>query len=213
MYLTKRQHEILKFLLRFIKQNGYSPTLQEICEGTGLSSIATAHKHLKNLEKHGAITRKYNCSRSIELDKNINLSNAVELRVLGEVSRGRPIETKETMKKTFISVPNEFVKSADAYILKVKDDSFREETFLCGDLLIVERRNVVENGEYVVAVITRESAIIRGNPVRDAIVIGRYYRDASSVRIESANPQWTPLVIPESQIQLRGVIVGLIRKY
>lgn len=210
MYLTKRQHEILKFLLRFIKQNGYSPTLQEICDGTGLSSIATAHKHLKNLEKRGAITRKCNCSRSIELDKNINLSNAVELRVLGEVSRGRPIEA---MKKTFVSVPNEFVKSADAYILKVKDDSFREETFLCGDLLIVERRNIAENGEYVVAVITRESAIIRGNPVRDAIVIGRYYRDASSVRIESANPQWTPLVMPECEVQLRGVIVGLMRQY
>ena len=89
MYLTKRQRELLTFLEDFIEQNRYSPSLEEIAKGTGLSSLATVHVHLRNLVAKGVIRRNWNQSRSIELvDQQQNLSNWVSLPLLGRVAAG-----------------------------------------------------------------------------------------------------------------------------
>src|SRR5689334_12436706 len=67
MYLTRRQREMLDAIERFIQRNGYSPTLEEIGRIMGLSSLATVHKHLQNLEAKGLIRRNWNHSRAIEI--------------------------------------------------------------------------------------------------------------------------------------------------
>ena len=214
MSLTKCQNNVYKFIIRFIKQKGYSPTLQEICEGVRYNSVATAHKHLKNLEKRGVITRKKNLSRSIELGKNVNIANTIDLPILGTVSRGCSIQAME--KKTFLSVPIDLLKNSDAFILQVKDDSFRDEAFLPCDFLIVERRINGEMGNYIFGFAARENTIARINIIQSIVVIGKYFRDAqdaASVRIESADPKRAPIVMNERELQIRGVIIGLIRKY
>src|SRR5215469_435849 len=90
--LTKRQREILDYLNEFIQQHGYAPSLEEIGKRFGLSSLATVHKHLTNLQQKGFIKRAWNRSRSVELMPSRLLGRTVELPLLGYVAAGAPIE-------------------------------------------------------------------------------------------------------------------------
>src|SRR4026207_429592 len=89
--LTKRQREILDFLNDFIQQHGYAPSLEEIGRRFSLSSLATVHKHLTNLQDKGFIKRAWNRSRSVEVVSARVGSRAVELPLLGHVAAGSPI--------------------------------------------------------------------------------------------------------------------------
>jgi len=200
MYLTRRQRDVFHYIRQFIRKNGYSPTLEEICKGLGLSSLSSVHKHLKNLEEKGVIARRWNRGRSIEILKDYDSMWEVDLRVLGEISAGRPIGAAE--KGRTLKVPQELLRGQDSFILRVRDDSFRDEMFLAGDCLIVERRNVAENGELVVAILKTGVVLIR-----------RYIKNGEGVRLESTNVNLTPIVLPAGEIQVRGVITGLLRRY
>ena len=200
MYLTRRQRDILHYIRQFIRKNVYSPTLEEICKGVGLSSLSSVHKHLKNLEAKGVIARRCNRARSTEILKDYDFMGEVDLRVLGEISAGRPIAAAE--KGRTLKVPQELLRGQDSFILRVRDDSFREEMFLPGDCLIVERRNVAENGELIVALLKTGVVLVR-----------RYIKDGEGVRLESTNANLTPIVLPAGEIQVRGVITGLLRRY
>src|SRR5262249_54078212 len=90
--LTKRQREILDYLNEFIQQHGYAPSLEEIGRRFGLSSLATVHKHLTNLQEKGFIKRAWNRSRSVEMLPTRGGGRAVELPLLGFVAAGSPIE-------------------------------------------------------------------------------------------------------------------------
>ena len=90
--LTKRQREILDYLGEFIQQHGYAPSLEEIGRRFGLSSLATVHKHLTNLQEKGFIRRAWNRSRSVELVPTRGGGRALELPLLGFVAAGAPIE-------------------------------------------------------------------------------------------------------------------------
>ena len=200
MYLTRRQRDVFHYIRQFIRKNGYSPTLEEICKGLGLSSLSSVHKHLKNLEEKGVIARRWNRGRSIEILKDYDSMWEVDLRVLGEISAGRPIGAAE--KGRTLKVPQELLRGQDSFILRVRDDSFRDEMILAGDCLIVERRNVAENGELVVAILKTGVVLIR-----------RYIKNGEGVRLESTNVNLTPIVLPAGEIQVRGVITGLLRRY
>ena len=86
--LTKRQREILDYLNEFIQQHGYAPSLEEIGRRFGLSSLATVHKHLTNLQEKGFIRRAWNRSRSVELVPTRSGGRAIELPLLGFVAAG-----------------------------------------------------------------------------------------------------------------------------
>ncbi len=90
--LTKRQREILDYLNEFIQQHGYAPSLEEIGHRFNLSSLATVHKHLTNLQEKGFIRRSWNRSRSVELLPSRSGGRAVDLPMLGYVAAGMPIE-------------------------------------------------------------------------------------------------------------------------
>jgi len=81
--LTKRQREILDYLQEFIQQHGYAPSLEEIGRRFSLSSLATVHKHLTNLQDKGFIRRSWNRSRSVELLSARTGHRAIELPMLG----------------------------------------------------------------------------------------------------------------------------------
>ena len=90
--LTKRQREILDYLQEFIQQHGYAPSLEEIGRRFSLSSLATVHKHLTNLQEKGFIRRSWNRSRSVELLSARTGHRALDLPLLGYVAAGAPIE-------------------------------------------------------------------------------------------------------------------------
>lgn len=198
--LTKRQREILDFLTEFIQQHGYAPSLEEIGRRFGLSSLATVHKHLTNLQEKGFIKRTWNRSRSVELVPTRAGGRAVELPLLGYVAAGAPIEAV-TSSET-ISVPEDFVGKRETYVLRVRGDSMIDEHIRDGDLVIVEDRKTAENGEMVIA-------LLGGSDV----TLKKFYRDNGRVRLQPANPAMQPIIVDAGQVEIQGVVIGVMRKY
>src|SRR5438094_1986788 len=149
--LTKRQREILDYLNEFIQQHGYAPSLEEIGKKFGLSSLATVHKHLTNLQDKGFIKRAWNRSRSVEMIPTRTGGRAVELPLLGYVAAGLPIEAIASSET--IAVPEDLVGKRDTYVLRVKGDSMIDEQIRDGDFGVVEDRKTAENGELVIALL------------------------------------------------------------
>jgi len=198
--LTRRQREILDYLQEFIQQHGYAPSLEEIGRRFGLSSLATVHKHLSNLQEKGFIRRSWNRSRSVELLSARTGHRAVDLPLLGYVAAGAPIEAI-TSSET-IAVPEDLVGKRDSYVLRVRGDSMIDEQIRDGDYVIVEDRKTAENGEMVIA-------LVGGTDV----TLKTFYRDNGRVRLQPANPAMQPLVLDPSLVQVQGVVVGVMRKY
>ncbi len=198
--LTRRQREILDYLGEFIQQHGYAPSLEEIGRRFGLSSLATVHKHLTNLQEKGFIRRAWNRSRSVELVPTRGGGRAVELPLLGFVAAGVPIEAVATSES--IAVPEDLVGKHDTYVLKVRGDSMIDEQIRDGDFVIVEDRKTAENGEMVIA-------LLGGSEV----TLKKFYRENGHVRLQPANPAMQPLIVAAALIQIQGVVVGVMRRY
>lgn len=198
--LTKRQREILDYLNDFIHQHGYAPSLEEIGRRFGLSSLATVHKHLTNLQEKGFIRRAWNRSRSVELVPVQSGTRSLELPLLGYVAAGVPIEA--VVGSESIAVPEDLVGKRDTYVLRVRGDSMIDEQIRDGDFVIVEDRKTAQNGETVVA-------LLRGAEV----TLKKLYRENGLVRLQPANPTMQPLLVDAGQVQVQGVVVGVMRKY
>jgi repressor LexA len=207
-YLTKRQYEILSFLEKFIGEKGYSPSLEEIGQGLGLSSLATVHVHLRNLEEKNMIRRNWNHSRSIEvINKNGSNGNGngsrntVELPLLGRVAAGIPIEAIEMQES--VEVPQELLRGKETFALKVQGDSMIDEHIRSGDIIIVERAATAENGETVVALVHGREATVK-----------KFYREKEGmIRLQPANERMSPIFVSGEHCAVQGVVVGLLRRY
>lgn len=201
MILTRRQKEIWDYVADYISAHGYAPTLEEIGARFGLSSLATVHKHLSNLERKGLIRRKWNLSRAIELTRPQRTAEAIELPLLGRVAAGTPIEAIETPDT--LTVPKDLVRHAHrSFALRVRGESMVGEGILDGDYIIVEQRATAENGETVVAVLDGEATV------------KRFYRERHGrVRLQPANPHMEPIVVREKEVEIRGIVVAVLRKY
>jgi repressor LexA len=201
MYLTKRQKQILSYLNEFIKRRGYAPSLEEICMRFGLSSVATAHKHLRNLEAKGAISRIRSRSRSIELVPAENIRTAaVELPLLGLIAAGKPIEALPA-QETMI-VPAEFAGKGNTYVLRVRGDSMIDEQIRDGDYVVVEGRSTARDGETVVA-------LLRG----EEVTLKKFYRNGGKIMLVPANPALQPIITHPRDVTIQGVVVAVLRKY
>lgn len=198
--LTKRQREILDYLQEFIQQYGYAPSLEEIGRRFSLSSLATVHKHLTNLQDKGFIRRAWNRSRSVELISARSGHRAVDLPMLGYVAAGMPIEAVATAET--IAVPEDLVGKRETYVLRVRGDSMIDEQIRDGDYVIVEDRKMADNGEMVIA-------LVGGSDV----TLKKFYRENGRVRLQPANPAMQPILVDASQVQVQGVVVGVMRKY
>ena len=116
--LTRRQREILDYLKEFIDERGYAPSLEEIGARFGLSSLATVHKHMMNLQEKGFIRRAWNRSRSVELVPTRAGGRAVDLPLLGCVAAGEPIEA--VVGAETVTVPEDLVGARETYALRVR---------------------------------------------------------------------------------------------
>lgn len=200
MVLTKRQKELFDYLRDYIGEHGYAPTLEEIGEHFELTSLATVHKHLSNLESKGIIRRTWNHSRAIELVDEQRKVAAVELPLLGRVAAGAPIEELENADT--ISVPEELIGRRKTFVLRVAGDSMIEDGIWDGDYIVVEERSDADNGETVVAV------------VDGGATVKRFYRDsAEQIRLQPANEKLDPIIVSSADLQIRGVVVAVMRKY
>jgi len=203
--LTKRQKQMVDYLQQYIEQNGYAPTLAEIGQFFGLSSLATVHKHLHNLEAKGFIRRTHNHSRALEIENgngngNGNHAGLRRLALVGQVAAGIPIEAVEG--NDTISVPEEFVHRDNTFCLRVKGESMVDEGIRDGDYIIVEGRDSANSGETVVALIGDEATVKKYYPGENG-----------TVRLQPANPTMEPIYVNANDMRIRGVVVGLMRHY
>jgi repressor LexA len=201
MHMTRRQKEILDFLGRHIERKGYAPTIEEIGEHFGLSSLATVHKHLTNLQEKGLIKREWNRSRALELVPTEVTVRAVELPLLGRVAAGTPIEAIAATETIF--VPEDMVGRQDTYVLQVKGDSMIDEQIRNGDYVIVESRKTARDGEMVIALLEGERVTLK-----------KMYREGGGkVRLQPANAKLKPILVDQDDLQIQGVVIGVLRKY
>jgi repressor LexA len=200
MPLTKRQRQILDYIQSFIEHYGYSPSFEEIARNFGYSSLATVHEHLSNLEQKGYLRKNYNKSRSLEPVQAAG-ALAVELPLLGNVAAGLPIEAIDQQET--IAVPHDMLGNGSNYVLRVKGDSMIDEQIRDGDYIIVNSRQVAENGEMVVALVGGDSATVK-----------KFYRERDGrIRLQPANPTMLPMYYPAEDVQIQGIVVAVIRKY
>lgn len=201
MYLTRRQRQILDFITSFISRRGYAPSLDEIRKKFDLSSLATVHKHLTNLQEKGVIARRWNRSRSIEIVSPGETETAgVELPLLGLIAAGTPIEalpSRETMV-----VPEEFSGGGNTFILRVRGDSMIDEQIRDGDYIVVEERQTARNGETVVALLHN-----------DEVTLKKFYREKGRITLVPANPDVKPITVHPRDVTIQGVVVAVLRKY
>jgi repressor LexA len=201
MALTRRQRQILDFITEFIDEKGYSPTLQEIGRAFGLSSVATVHKHVSHLVEKGYVQRGWNQNRSLEpVPHSRSSEETVDLPLLGRVAAGAPIEAVEEDES--LGVPASFLGRGPSFALRVRGDSMIDEAIRDGDYIIVEQRDEARNGETVVALLEGEEVTLK-----------TYFLEEDRVRLQPANPALQPLLLDPAQVRIRGIVVGVLRRY
>ncbi len=200
MHLTRRQREILVFLERHIARKGYAPTIEEIGAHFGLTSFATVHKHLTNLQAKGVIKRDVNRSRALELVPAGLPAGAVEIPLLGRVAAGVPIEAVQTAET--ITIPQDFVGRQNTYALQVRGESMIDEQIRDGDYVIVENRTEARDGEMVIALLGGERATLK-----------KFYRQGDRIRLQPANASMSAMLVSAADVRIQGVVIGILRKY
>jgi len=199
MALTRRQRQIYDFVREFVGERGYSPSLEEIGAHFGLSSVATVHKHIQHLVEKGVLRKAWNRSRSVEPVEE-GTGSPRELPLLGVVAAGAPIETFEVPEE--IGVPEQMLgREGERFVLQVRGDSMIDEHIQEGDYVVVERCSEARNGETVVAL------------VRGEATLKKFYRRGSQVVLEPANQALRPIEAPAADVEIRGVVRGLLRSY
>lgn len=205
--LTKRQTEILDLIKQFMALKGYPPTVREICEKTGLSSPATVHSHLANLEDKGYIKKNQSKNRALELmvdneySVDINENNhVIQVPLLGKVTAGSPIEAIE-MPDEFISLPSHMVPtSKEVFTLTVSGDSMINAGIFDGDIVIVQKQSVARNGDMVVAM-----------TIDNEVTLKTFYKESGYFRLQPENDELEPIIVEE--VTILGKAIGLYREF
>lgn len=198
--LTERQKEIVDFIRRYRARRGISPTQREICEEFGYSSFGTLQKHIRLLLEKGVLVREWNKRRSLVVAGEEERAHAAEIPLYGRIAAGRPIEAiagNET-----VTVPEVLTRKGENFVLRVSGQSMIEDGIEDGDYVVVNRREKAENGEMVVAL------------VRGEATLKRYFREADGrVRLQPGNERMSPMFWREDEVDVQGVVVGLMRKF
>lgn len=201
--LTKRQQEILDFIKTFMVKHGFPPTIREIGEALGISSPATIHAHLKNLESRGVIRRNDTKNRAIELlvKNEFEPQNEliIDVPLLGKITAGNPIEAIERPDE-FFSLPAYLIPSnKEVFTLLVNGTSMINAGILDGDIIIVERKNTARNGEIVVAMTDENEVTLK-----------TFYKEQNYFRLQPENDTMEPIIL--SNVNILGKAIGLYRK-
>jgi len=199
--LYKRQRQIVEYVSQFIQRNGFSPTLREIADAMGLSSIATVHEHVQKLVKKGVFKKEPMSNRGIELvDKRLGKMNkGIDLPILGWIAAGSPIEPYEEADATLQVSPTMLKGKARAFVLQVRGESMVDEGILDGDYVVVEEQTEVHDGDIVVAILENGLATLK-----------KFFKEATRIRLEPANSQMAPIFA--TRVQIQGKVTGIIRR-
>lgn len=213
--LTVRQKQILRYITKQIEEDGYAPSVREIGKAVGLSSTATVHCYIKQLEQLGYIKKENQKGRTLRILKKenelynpdrvgkepskafFNKKEMVDVPIIGKITAGAPILAVENITDTF-PIPLEFVGNSQSFMLMVRGESMIEAGILDGDFILVRRQNVAENGQIIVALIDEEATV------------KTFYKEKDYIRLQPENSTMEPIIVPDCKIL--GKVIGVFRK-
>ena len=192
--LSKSQQKILDYLKK-CSENGRVPSVREICDYTGLSSTSTVHHHLKALEEKGLIVREHGVNRCIQITGE---EKSVNVPVVGKVAAGEPITAIQNIE-FYVPVSEQLKRGRELFALRIQGESMVNAGILDGDIVVVHRTPVAENGEIVVAM------------VEDSATVKRFYKENGHFRLQPENDSYEPIIVDE--VVLLGKVISLVRNY
>ena len=212
--LTRKQRELLMFLEERISQSGVTPSFEEMKDKVGLKSKSGIHRLISALEDRGFIKKLPFKARAIEILKLPNIkqrplddkteiidNQVVELPIVGRIAAGLPIEAIESGENTFY-VPKVLAKGSDSFILEVKGDSMIDAGINDGDFAIIKKQNTANNGDIAVALTNENEATLK-----------RFRKRGDTIALEAANELFETRIYSAGQINIQGILIGLIRRY
>ena len=191
--LSKSQQKILDYI-RECAQEGLSPSVREICKATGVKSTSTVHAHLNTLQERGLISREAKLNRTIR----VSGEKTVPVPVLGRVTAGMPVLAVEEIEG-YVPISESVRRGRELFALRIDGDSMINAGILDGDIVVVCKTPVAENGEIVVALI------------EDEATVKRFYREEGHIRLQPENPAYDPIIVEECM--LLGTVVSVVRYY
>lgn len=190
----EKRTQILEFVTRKVTDEGYVPSVREICKEVGLSSPATVHYHLNQLCEEGLIIKEPNKKRFLKLAGASG--NFVRVPVLGKVSAGLPILAQQEVED-YIQMPADQIRGQETFALTVRGDSMINAGILNGDTIVVLRTPEAEDGQIVVALLGEEATV------------KRFFRDGNRFRLQPENDAYAPIYTDE--VKILGRVIALHR--
>lgn len=209
MRKVDKKDELLEFIKRYVDDNGYPPTVREMCRAVKVNSTSTIAYHLSRLEDEGSIKKNPNKNRALEVVDSytqkfakVITSNDTDgltaIPMLGVITAGEPILAVENCEEYFMVSPNLF-RGDGLFMLTVKGESMINAGIFDGDQIIVRQSSYAENGEIVAALIDGSATV------------KRFYKEDGHYRLQPENDTMAPIIVDECQII--GKVVGLVRKF
>lgn len=204
MNLTPKQLKILQLIRDWRVRRGYSPTMQELADEIGVSKV-TVFEHVEALIKKGALVREPNKARSLSIADGIAVpdeARPLRFPLVGRIAAGNPIERVSNEEEIDLG---EVLQAApgrqeSTFALKVEGDSMRDEGILDGDYVLIERTQVAQNGDKIVALLPDGSTTLK-----------TFFKEDDHIRLQPANPQFDPIRVKFCQVQ--GIVKGVVRRY
>lgn len=196
--ITKRQKQVLDFIKSFRDKKEYAPSLEEIKRHLHLSSVSTAHHHVKSLEEMGYLSKQVNSPRSIDL---YEAQSMVQVPILGTIAAGLPLTLFDIPQETIAVPKSKIPSSSKVYALKVVGNSMIDENINDGDVILVRHQETAENGQKVVALIDNQEATLK-----------KFYKERGGIRLQPANKNIEPLIFRNGRdISIQGIVLDVIR--
>mgnify|MGYP002520584617 CR=1 FL=1 len=204
--LNQNEVNILNFIKKQVSENGYPPSVREICKAVGLKSTSSVHMYLNRLAEKGELEKTNLKTRALKLT-NISAEkpediDSVSIPLVGNVAAGAPILAEQNIEDYFrisTSLLKKTNQSDSTYMLKVKGDSMINVGIYNGDYVIVSKCQTAENGQIVVAMIDNEATV------------KTFYKEKDHVRLQPENDTMDPIIVKD--VQILGKVIGLFRKF
>ena len=202
-----KEEQLLTFIKDYLNDNGYPPTVREMCKAVKVSSTSTIFYYLNKLENSNKIKKSPNKNRALEVvDNDCQLStidyssnsNLTRIPVLGTVTCGDPILAVQTSEEYFMVSPTLF-KGSDLFMLVAKGDSMINAGIYDGDKIVLRQQSSADNGDIVAALID------------DSATIKRFFKEDGHYRLQPENDTMSPIII--NDVKILGKVVGLVRKF
>lgn len=208
--LYKKERELLNFIIQFQEQNGYSPTLKEMADATGKRSVSTVHALIRTMVDKGYVQKVEGNLRTLKVLKKDSLGKlgpnskttgpSISLPLMGYIAAGKPLEPYSDPEATFSVASSMLSGTKTSYVLQVKGRSMIEDGILDGDYVVIEKADLANNGDIVVALVDESLATLK-----------RFYKEGDQVVLKPANSTMEPIY--PKQVRVQGICVGLIRKF